>query len=490
MAAAGSWQQLEGATLDGRIQLGRLLALDPASSVAAVFAGAAGTRPVYVRFLTVHASDGPVLERHLEAGFLDHPHLLKCHGAGSFELDADNFTYVALDPWEATLYKVLEPQALEPEGARVLGLELLDALEFLHSRNLVYCNLQPAAVVRAGARWKLADYSHMQVAGTGYAAETRRLLTIDPGTPPEAFEGIVSPAWDLWSLAVMLTAAISERPSGEMSRVPQDLPEPFASLALECFQAPPQERCGLERARELLNRPVTQPLLDIPVELRAAAGENRPTGAGAPDVRPPEERPKPRPVELPPLPQRERFADKPKERRWFRRKTIAGVAVAALAGSLFMAAMIRGSSPDQDAITPPRSIDPEQAERTETPVDAESIEIRNVLDRWVAAVRERDADSLAALYAPAVDRFYLLENVSREFVRRERQRDLQRAGTIRRYEIGDVQTLLQASGQAVVTFDRAWEFGRGPRRMGKTRTQLVLKKMDDAWLIVSERDLV
>jgi hypothetical protein len=478
MAAQESWQQLEGATIEGRVQLGRLLALDPSRSVAAVFAGAAQSRPVYVRFLPLHPSDGPVVERHLEAGFLDHPHLLKCYGAGPFEFDSAQFVYALVDPWEATLDDVLGPRALEPEGARILGLELLDALEFLHRRNLVYCNLSPSAVVRAGGRWKLADYSHMQVAGGGYAAETRRLLAIDPGTPPEAFEGIVSPAWDAWGLAVLLTTAISERPSADAPRASQELPEPFAALALECFQAAPQERGGLERIRELLQRPVTEavpkPFTDpLPV---------------------------PAPTALPatgPEPEREIFSEPVPEQRRFGRKTLAGLAVAALAGSLFMAAMIRGSSPHENASpapAPPGQKPPpaplNQAERAEVALNSDVTEITHLLDEWVAAIRERDVAALVSLYAPRLQRFYRATDVSRDFVRRERQRDLERAGTIRRYEISDVETRLQDPNEAVVTFSRIWDFARGPRRSGKTRTQLTLKKMGDSWRITGERDFL
>ena len=480
MAAQGSWQQLEGATLDGWVQLGRLLTVDPARSVAAVFAGAAQSRPVYVRFLPMHPSDGPVMERHLEAGFLDHPHLLKCYGAGAFEVDSVQHVYAVLDPWEATLDDVIRPRALEPEGARVLGLELLDALEFLHRRNLVYCNLNPAAVVRSGGRWKLADYSHMQVTGGGYASETRRLLAIDPGTPPEAFEGIVSPAWDAWSLAVLLTTAISERPSGDAPRGPLELPEPFATLALECFQAAPHERATLERIRALLQQPVEE------------AAPKPKLFAVPPRVETP-----PAVAVAEPSPRRDIFAEPVPEPRRFGKKTLAGLAAIALVGTLFMAAMIRGSSADENppsakAIPAPRP-DPAAAarvEREEIALNTDATEITHLLDDWVAAVRNRDAEALAKLYAPRVERFYRSRNVSRDFIRRERTRDLQRAGTIRRYEITDVETRLQQPDEAVVTFNRFWDFARGPRRAGKTRTQLTLKKVEDSWLITGERDFL
>lgn len=488
MTAQDSWQQLEGATLDGWVQLGRLLAVDPAPSVAAVFAGAARSRPVYVRFLPLHPSDGPVLERHLEAGFLDHPHLLKCYGAGAFEIDSGQYVYAVVDPWEATLDNVLEPRALEPEGARILGLELLDALEFLHSHNLVYCNLNPAAVVRAGGRWKLADYSHMQVAGGGYAAETRRLLAVDPGTPPEAFEGIVSPAWDAWGLAVLLTTAISERPTGEMPRAPQELLEPFAALALECFQAAPQERGSLERIRVLLQQPVAEAVPKAfggPALIEAQPREAPPRAAAPP------------PAAIRPEPRHEIFSESVPEHRRFGRKTLAGLAAVALVGTLFMAAMIRGSSPDDNPSSartiPSQKSDPAvpaQAERAAVALNSDVTEITNLLDHWVAAVRERDLAALVSLYAPRLERFYRSSDVSRDYVRRERQRDFERAGTIRRYEISDVETRLQEPDEAVVTFNRVWDFARGPRRSGKTRTQLTLKKLDDSWRITSERDFL
>jgi hypothetical protein len=215
-------------------------------------------------------------------------------------------------------------------------------------------------------------------------------------------------------LAVLLTTAIAERPSGDSFRTPQELPEPFAALALECFQASPYERCGLERMRALLRQQVSE----------------------APPQAP--EPPQAEPRLMPPAAQGGLFTRAVPERRKLGRKTVAGLAAAAIVGTLFMAALIRGSSPAEDTRTvreisqqKPDPAVPGRAERAEAALNSEATEITNLLDRWVAAVRARDTASLIALYAPKVDTFYRARNVGRDFIRGERQRDFRRAGTIR-----------------------------------------------------------
>ncbi|HEU0053037.1 MAG TPA: hypothetical protein VFQ39_07660, partial [Longimicrobium sp.] len=97
-----------------------------------------------------------------------------------------------------------------------------------------------------------------------------------------------------------------------------------------------------------------------------------------------------------------------------------------------------------------------------------------------------DLDRHVAHYADRVD-YYDARNATRAFVREDRGRDL------RRYDRRGMTVMRQA-----VTFpepelaralvDKEWTFeGSGERWTGSMRQELLLRKEDGRWLIVSEQ---
>jgi hypothetical protein len=150
-------------------------------------------------------------------------------------------------------------------------------------------------------------------------------------------------------------------------------------------------------------------------------------------------------------------------------------------------------APPPDEAARLEEVEPEPREEAEippAPVPAEEeAAIRDLLDRWAATIRARNAYAQAELYAPTVDVFYGARNVTQDWVRRRRLEELQSAIRVRRFDFSNVHTELPAANRAVVTFDKSWDFAGRKRRQGLARSQLVLLKVDGRWRISSERDV-
>ncbi len=453
-----SWRELEGSALDGRVRLDRLVSPEP-SPVFSAHLLEGHDLEVVVRFLRERTAEEQMLARWLEASYLAHPNLVRCFGAGLYESGNSRYVYVITEGSDATLSQMLQQHPLPLEEVRDLGRQLANGLLYLHERNLVCCSLDTSSVVRSGRFWKIGDYSQLRVAGATDPVETRRLLASSPSVPPEAYEGIVSPAWDAWSLATVLTAALDgpkpERRDGRSAR--RDYPAPVESIVSECLSADPQHRCGVERIAELLKEDATP-------------------------------RTEPVPETAPPPPAR--------KRRW---PVLAAGAAAVAAGALLAAITLNSDrpSPPQPRPAPapaqaPKSNAPAVSgdqDRTAAPAQqpGDGAQIYSLLNGWVTASRNRNLDAQASYYAPEVDAFYGARHVTRDWVKKNREKTLSQVGEIRELNIDNVHVKQDRPDHAIATFDKSWDFGGG--YSGKVKQQLDLRKLDGTWQITAERDV-
>src|SRR5690348_8111888 len=149
-------------------------------------------RKVLVRvFRDDKRSSSERLNRLLEATYFEHPHLLRYIQAGTLQTDEEIITYAITertDTWVA--------RSLAAEQAVAFAKHVLSGLEYLHAKNLVYCVLSPRTVVPGGSDWKLSDFSQLRVAGVDMTDEVLSLAETLDTSPPEAGEGVISPAWD------------------------------------------------------------------------------------------------------------------------------------------------------------------------------------------------------------------------------------------------------------------------------------------------------
>jgi hypothetical protein len=92
-------------------------------------------------------------------------------------------------------------------------------------------------------------------------------------------------------------------------------------------------------------------------------------------------------------------------------------------------------------------------------------------------------------YMPTVDRFYRTRNVSRSFVRAEKDRLFRRATRID-VRAGDPQIRTAGDGRTATMRFRKQYVIEGPRvsRRGEVEQELVWVRTADGWRIAGERD--
>ena len=145
---------------------------------------------------------------------------------------------------EEDLSQVLPERALTAEEARQLLPPVLDALEFIHGKGLVHGRLRPSNILADGDQVKVSADS-LHASGEVVAAPGG---VMDGYYPPEALNGQLTAASDVWSLAITLVRVLTQQrvafnPGNPIApSVPTEVPEPFAEIARRSLQIDPQQR--------------------------------------------------------------------------------------------------------------------------------------------------------------------------------------------------------------------------------------------------------
>lgn len=399
------------------------------------------------------------LRRCLEAKFLRHPNLITVLDAGMIDSEGQNIVFVVTEPATTSL---LSYEPLDHPTLWRVASDVVAGLGYLHSEDLVYCALRAETIWLVSRDWKLGDYHQLRLIGTGRAAETRALMGRMPEVPPEAFEGIVSPAWDVWALGVTL-GKVLRKGAGDRRSAP--LPEPFDAIVNRCLDPNPDTRITIPELAEKFSRPL------VGAEVPAAAAPVYTLTPAPPRLHPSTRRPAWVPL------------------------GIAG-AIAGTALTLFAikhddrpkqtAAVTSVSDPSQRPAAvkpnPENSSDSQEADRINTANPEQRI--RELMDRWVQAVRTRNIDEQIACYAPVVDTFYGRHGINTGQLRTEKERQFGSIGSIRRFDVSDVRIRKIGSGLATVSFKKDWDFGSFA---GSERGEFVVRAVHGAWKIASER---
>ncbi|TPW19022.1 MAG: protein kinase, partial [Elusimicrobia bacterium] len=149
---------------------------------------------------------------------LPHPNLVEI-----FEVIETSAQIYLVMEWVSgrTLQQILaEKGALDLEAAKAVLSPVCEALAAAHARGVVHRDLKPANImVAASGRVKLIDFGLARelgraepegdgeaggAAGVLTAARTRSLAGTPAYRPPEALQGLISPAFDVFSLGVCL----------------------------------------------------------------------------------------------------------------------------------------------------------------------------------------------------------------------------------------------------------------------------------------------
>ena len=238
------WTKWEGLLIDGVFPLRRFLGKSDHSVVFLTEYGAHNLPDAAIKLIP---ADPALAEAQLScwtiAGALSHPHLIRIFGSGRCRLGGHPFLYVVMEYADQTLAQLLPHRAMTPDEARELLLPTLEALAFLHGKNLVQGQLKPPNVLVVDDRVKLASDT-VRPAGDSVAAIAEPSLY----DSPEAKEGRISAAGDVWALGVTIVEALTQRSPTwsdarrEIVSLPAALPPLFADIARRCLSRYPAGR--------------------------------------------------------------------------------------------------------------------------------------------------------------------------------------------------------------------------------------------------------
>jgi TonB family protein len=252
-----------GQSVDGRFPLQKYLG---GSQNTAVFltqiGGPEGAQAVIKLVLASSCDAEAQLALWRTAARLSHPHLIRIFDGGRCWLAGSDLIFVVMEYAEENLGEVLPRRALTPAEGYAMLRPVMDALKYLHKEGFVHAHLRPSNVMAANEQLKISSDEILP------AGEFKGSLQTSIYDPPELKAGKISPAVDVWSLAAILTEALT-RKSTSQSGSYTDLPKPFAEIVRHCLRDEPAARWTMA---------------DIESHLHAGAAER----AGATGVRSPE----------------------------------------------------------------------------------------------------------------------------------------------------------------------------------------------------------
>ena len=174
---------------------------------------------------------------------LSHPHLIRLLEAGRCRLGGQDFLFAVMEYAEETLAQVLPHRALTPDEVRQMLLPTLDVLAFLHARKLVHGQLKPPNFLVIDDQLKLSSDNVRPV-----GESTANTPKPSPYDPPEARNGRMSTAGDVWGLGLTMVAALTQRlpvwadDRSETISLPTTLPATFADVVRRCLSRNPASR--------------------------------------------------------------------------------------------------------------------------------------------------------------------------------------------------------------------------------------------------------
>ena len=266
--AVPSWKDWEGRILDNQFRLDRYLGSREHSAVFLTRYGDGAQQAAAIKVVLAESADREILlPRWERAAALSHPGLVRLFDMGSCESDSAALLYVVMEYAEENLAEVLQQRPLTPAETREIFELVLNALDYIHSRDFVHGCVRPSNILGVADQLKISS-DGLRPAGDRAPAPPNRSVY----DPPEIAAGVISPAGDVWSLGITMVEALTQRPplpkrsQHKTPILPVSLLPLFLDLAHQCLQPDPSRResatCLAERLRQALPteealRPVT-----------------------------------------------------------------------------------------------------------------------------------------------------------------------------------------------------------------------------------------
>ena len=180
---------------------------------------------------------------------LSHPNLTRVFDAGQLARAGRDYVFVVMEYADETLAELLPQRALSADEARAMLPPVLDALAFLHGRNLVLGQVKPSNIVVVQDQVKLAADT-VQPPGRLAGVTASAVYAA-----PEARGGQFSRASDVWSLGITIVEALTRHPLSSADGRPGvaslsgELPRDFVSLVVRCLNQNPSVRPSPQQLR-------------------------------------------------------------------------------------------------------------------------------------------------------------------------------------------------------------------------------------------------
>jgi len=393
-----------------------------------------------------------------------------------------------------------------------LVVRILDVLVYLHSQNppVLYRDMKPSNVMKRSSDGAifLVDFG---------IAKTLATLKKDAGTaigtegysPPEQYEGKAEPRSDLYALGATMHHMLSGQTPlvpfkfGPLSGVPEPVQsfidkalrlnpqERFASAAemrqalisLDVQQAPQAKRMTIQKAAAVSSVPVPAASLQIPVSSAASVSTAQPSASNT------------QTAPASPLPQvgtgqvqHNGGAQKSSSGRLRQGRPLMKLYVLLIIGALMGMALFVWKAPDRVV----RLIEQNRSGLSHSHPAKPGLpwedEVKDTVRGSMKAMEQRDLRHHMSYYADMLDVYYNKKNCSREFVKSDKKRAIDKYHTIEN-NISNLCVFRINDSNAKAIFDKEWDCRNGTRFAGKERQRILLRLIDGAWKIVGEEEL-
>ena len=248
------WTRLEGEVVNGEFPLRRYLGSSDHSGVFLTEYAAQNLSHAALKLVpAIPTLAESQLAHWSAAASVAHPHLIRLFETGRCQLAGLHYLYVIMDYAEQNLGQLLLHRALSENEVREMLPMMLEALGYLHSRDLVQGQLKPSNVLVIDNQLKVASDT------TRPAGEaTASIGTLSVYNPPEARDGSFSTSGDMWALGITLCQALTQRAPvrsgerGESVVLPTDFPVAFIDIVRRCLSRNPAQRPSVADFQEWL----------------------------------------------------------------------------------------------------------------------------------------------------------------------------------------------------------------------------------------------